>query len=133
MRISDWSSDVCSSDLHIMQIVPLDEDLVVIAKVNPRDIDSLNNGVTRVQVRMTSFSQRFTHPVEGHLESISADVVDDGRGVPPYYRAIIRLDETSREHLLHGVELTFGMRSEEHTSELQSLMRISYAVFCLQK
>src|SRR3546814_13228605 len=58
---------------------------------------------------MTSFSQRFTHPVDGHLESISADVVDDGRGVPPYYRAIIRLDETSREHLLHGVELTSGM------------------------
>src|SRR3546814_16166998 len=36
---------------HIMQIVPLDEDLVVIAKVNTRDIDSLNNSVTRVQVR----------------------------------------------------------------------------------
>src|SRR3546814_4885709 len=32
---------------------------------------------------------------------------------------------------LHG--LIFGFRSEEHTSELQSLMRISYAVFCLKK
>src|SRR3546814_5097610 len=71
---------------HIMQIVPLDEDLVVIARVSPRDIDSLNNGVTRVQVRMTSVSQRFTHPVEGHLESISADVSDDGNGTAPYYR-----------------------------------------------
>lgn len=94
---------------QIMQIVPDDEDLIVVAKVSPRDIDSLNNGVTRVQVRMTSFSQRFTHPVEAHLESISTDVVSDGDGTPPYYRAIIRLDRESREHLLHGVELTSGM------------------------
>src|SRR3546814_6516543 len=33
----------------------------------------------------------------------------------------------------HGRGLAFGLRSEEHTSELQSLMRISYAVFCLKK
>lgn len=93
----------------IMQVVPEDEDLVVIARVSPRDIDSLNNGVTKVQVRMTAFSQRFTHPVEAHLESISADIVDDGTGAPPFYRAIIRLDRESREHLLHGIELTSGM------------------------
>lgn len=93
----------------IMQIVPEGEDLVVIAQVSPRDIDSLNNGITRVQVRMTSFSQRFTHPVDAHLESISGDIVSDGEGGMPYYRAIIRLDPASREHLLHGVELTSGM------------------------
>lgn len=93
----------------VMQIVPEGEDLVVIARVNPRDIDSLNSGVTKVQVRMTAFSQRFTHPVEAHLESISADVISPGDGTTPYYRAIIRLDPKSREHLLHGVELTSGM------------------------
>ncbi len=93
----------------VMQIVPQGEDLVVIAKVSPRDIDSLNSGVTKVQVRMTAFSQRFTHPVEAHLESISADVINPGDGTNPYYRAIIRLDPKSREHLLHGVELTSGM------------------------
>src|SRR3546814_1631962 len=42
------------------------------------------------------------------------------------YRITRRLIEEGRSHLLLG-------RSEEHTSELQSLMRISYAVFCLKK
>ncbi|EDP63527.1 RsaA secretion system, membrane protein RsaE [alpha proteobacterium BAL199] len=93
----------------LMQIVPEDEDLVVYVKVKPRDIDSLNNGVTKVQVRMTSFSQRFTHPIEGYLESISSDSVQDPDGSPPYYRAIIRLDATSREHILHDTALTAGM------------------------
>src|SRR3546814_6902264 len=41
------------------------------------------------------------------------------------------VDERVREHVIDG-ELSIG-RSEEHTSELQSLMRISYAVFCLKK
>src|SRR3546814_4551700 len=36
-------------------------------------------------------------------------------------------------HFFSGVNPTAGFRSEEHTSELQSLMRISYAVFCLKK
>ncbi len=92
-----------------MQIVPEDEDLVVVARVRPRDIDALNNGVTKVQVRMTAFSQRFMHPVEAELESISTDVVVDGDGGAPYYRAIIRLDPTSRQHILGDVELTSGM------------------------
>src|SRR3546814_3676648 len=75
-----------------------------------------------------------------------------GRGARPSYggaamteRLILVLDEgtTSTRAILyapdgttHGVaqrELTQHYRSEEHTSELQSLMRISYAVFCLQK
>src|SRR3546814_8612708 len=38
-----------------------------------------------------------------------------------------------QHHWLHGLPLKMRFRSEEHTSELQSLMRISYAVFCLKK
>src|SRR3546814_5146830 len=40
---------------------------------------------------------------------------------------------TAMSSILYKVEDAFGRRSEEHTSELQSLMRISYAVFCLKK
>src|SRR3546814_7980573 len=55
--------------------------------------------------------------------------------------AAIRLVEPRREHVVHAqpprdrvdIEVEGGGRSEEHTSELQSLMRISYAVFCLKK
>src|SRR3546814_1377398 len=56
----------------------------------------------------------------------SVDAVDvvDGR----------RITEDYSFHLVHGTQLPFADdRSEEHTSELQSLMRISYAVFCLKK
>src|SRR3546814_10619137 len=56
----------------------------------------------------------------------------EGRGAKRAARAWLRLlDDTAarNEFITPGVEL----RSEEHTSELQSLMRISYAVFCLKK
>src|SRR3546814_2406952 len=44
----------------------------------------------------------------------------------------ISLDETTTPEIVEQVWAAFGGRSEEHTSELQSLMRISYAVLCLQ-
>src|SRR3546814_4127185 len=99
MRISDWSSDVCSSDLilHVVEgLVAARED----GSVGPMLAD------------------RWT-------------VSPDGRT----YRFHLR--EGVRFH--NGAPLTAAAvvwslnRSEEHTSELQSLMRISYAVFCLNK
>src|SRR3546814_2394580 len=47
-------------------------------------------------------------------------------------RAFGDISQTQLEELAMGIEID-GVRSEEHTSELQSLMRISYAVFCLKK
>src|SRR3546814_4982127 len=62
----------------------------------------------------------------------------------PYARAMVRVCKEESFHqrqgydlliqmCLHGTQAQKDMRSEEHTSELQSLMRISYAVFCLKK
>src|SRR3546814_8487247 len=52
----------------------------------------------------------------------------------PLRRGIGQAIEIGQDALeLHGVRSPYGIRSEEHTSELQSLMRISYAVFCLKK
>src|SRR3546814_1137290 len=82
MRISDWSSDVCSSDL-------LRKALMVFHA--PRDATVGIDNATRIFVAAK-------HP-----------------------KSFVSLDDA--DHLL---------RSEEHTSELQSLMRISYAVFCLK-
>src|SRR3546814_9510850 len=65
------------------------------------------------------------------------DPVDALRQRPRRYLAVMLLDE--RPHLGGGhvagddEDRVVGRRSEEHTSELQSLMRISYAVFCLKK
>src|SRR3546814_3313746 len=91
MRISDWSSDVCSSDLHLA------------AEVLDNAMDEAVAGhATRIEVTLEP-GNRLT-------------IIDNGRGIPvdphPKYP---------------------DKRSEEHTSELQSLMRISYAVFCLKK
>src|SRR3546814_6301004 len=97
MRISDWSSDVCSSDLGLDN-KSASPSCLVQASV------SLGDGGEACR------------PI-GMFDDLAAAPVQRGQcllGVP--------LDR--RQH---------GLRSEEHTSELQSLMRISYAVFCLKK
>src|SRR3546814_2877715 len=109
MRISDWSSDVCSSDLQD-------------AKVN-----------------FSAFNRQTTPEIHGVLGLVSAKPIEDPRTGRSYYQARIDLPQTELEKL-GNLNLVPGMpaevyirRSEEHTSELQSLMRISYAVFCLKK
>ena len=95
----------------LMQIVPSDEGLVVVAQVQPRDIEHVKpkEQVKKVQVRLTSFSQRFTHPIEAHLLSVSDDVISPPNGGRSYYKAILRIDEVSKERILPGVELASGM------------------------
>src|SRR3546814_1200538 len=107
MRISDWSSDVCSSDLvhrAARRAVPQDHRLPLV-----RDAERRNPGG-----RDAGFGQRGAADGEGGAPDRLRIVLDP---------AGFRID--LRQLLLR--------RSEEHTSELQSLMRISYAVFCLTK
>src|SRR3546814_6315745 len=108
MRISDWSSDVCSSDLVAPCLGHHHE------------------------------APRCELAVIGRARGDRQDPVEL-RGVRPRRHQIARLARTAggKKHERggavverHGVQLA---RSEEHTSELQSLMRISYAVFCLKK
>src|SRR3546814_8124576 len=102
MRISDWSSDVCSSDLHLVAgavvLVPVGE--VLQFRLLQRAGDALGGHIDPAG-RSCSVRKR------------SGCVVITRVVNPEPYSAI--------------------SRSEEHTSELQSLMRISYAVFCLKK
>src|SRR3546814_10636418 len=113
MRISDWSSDVCSSDLlHIEQ-----SDFVAVMGPSGSGKSTTMNILGCLDV-----------PTEGeflfrghHIERLDRD-----------QRALLR-----RKYLgfvFQGFNLlSRTSRSEEHTSELKSLMRISYAVFCLKK
>src|SRR3546814_1616049 len=105
MRISDWSSDVCSSDLD----VPI---IFISAKGSETDrIVGLELG-----------ADDYLPKPFGTRELIAR------------IRAILRRVGVERgpdEHREN--EARFDGRSEEHTSELQSLMRTSYAVFCLKK
>src|SRR3546814_2404657 len=112
MRISDWSSDVCSSDLDIDAFRGETNDLL--GRVVLR-WDIFDGGINRAKyqemVRRASESRFRLHETERNAE---ADT-----------RRAWNARETQTA--------VFRDRSEEHTSELQSLMRISYAVFCLKK
>src|SRR3546814_1894948 len=98
MRISDWSSDVCSSDL--------------------------------------AFFDRLPHEARSFTTALPAfdafPMALWSRHVAKYWRAhrdvVLGYGDTQGH-----MKLRRAIRSEEHTSELQSLMRISYAVFCLKK
>src|SRR3546814_2034647 len=129
MRISDWSSDVFSSDLCVMFGVNSRLD-VVSAEVLKFRLDRLK-GVVEARRRNADIYRSIIKP--GHVfipEEKAHEQVS-------YVMFIAQCDDRDRlqKYLAdHGVQtLVYYGRSEEHTSELQSLMRISYAVFCLKK
>src|SRR3546814_5595796 len=119
MRISDWSSDVCSSDLQLDgSIAPFDALAAIVDAVGDRVEVICDGGITRG-----------THLLKAL--SVGAKACSGGR-LYLYALAAAGEDGVARAIALLRAEMERGMkRSEEHTSELQSLMRISYAVFCL--
>src|SRR3546814_2699002 len=114
MRISDWSSDVCSSDLQHAaprlrwSILPTEA---------PGRIQSLSRSARRTVELCAS--------VRGPCRSWSSIQHQQSRARKSPHGHMSAL-----QHQPHDRQIA---RSEEHTSELQSLMRISYAVFCLKK
>src|SRR3546814_3702757 len=116
MRISDWSSDVCSSDLNYNPVVVANHRLYARAFLDYlAECDIRVESVTPGQV-----DQYFHYAIEDFQARY-------GRDPSPRWH---KLPRTAISKLLR---LAQGKRSEEHTSELQSLMRISSAVFCLKK
>src|SRR3546814_2106180 len=113
MRISDWSSDVCSSDLP-------DE---AFPAYHFSETDALER-ISRTGLGMTAATSRTESP-DSFSGGNSASSVFPG----PKSAVIFTLADGNVWRIRFGS----GSRSEEHTSELQSLMRISYAVFCLKK
>src|SRR3546814_3724506 len=117
MGISDWSSNVCSSDLlrrkkplpaHTNELIVVDRN-TTLRGVLPLDRLLFEEPETEVGAVM------LMQPTYFFTDDLDRDAVD----------AFEKYDLISAPVL--------NLRSEEHTSELQSLMRISYAVFCLKK
>src|SRR3546814_9827366 len=102
MRISDWSSDVCSSDLAANRV-------------------TVSKAVPRIGLCLLE-AQRNAALVFVHFQHHDVDFLAGGHD-------LARMDIFLGPAHFGNVD----QRSEEHTSELQSLMRISYAVFCLKK
>src|SRR3546814_7786768 len=119
MRISDWSSDLCSSDFPVLQRCDRSEALFV-------------TGIRRTAVGVVQEEVERTASEIDQLWHLVGDVVDADRElrVPRQLHAGLQV---MREPAVGGARAGAVGRSEEHTSELQSLMRISYAVFCLKK
>src|SRR3546814_3530077 len=114
MRISDWSSDVCSSDLSAF---------------------GRRGGVDRGAAGGSdgAFDVLRGHRAEELFGDLAAGRDQVGHRQPArggeVGRRVVDVDDGNRiDH-----RMFFEERSEEHTSELQSLLRILYAVFCLQK
>src|SRR3546814_3046244 len=107
MRISDWSSDVCSSDLLLR-------------------VEGLHTYYGRAHIL-----------ADLALEAGRGEVVvllgRNGAGKSTTMKSVIGLVPAAKGTVTFEDKRIDRMRSEEHTSELQSLMRTSYAVFCLKK
>src|SRR3546814_4495832 len=105
MRISDWSSDVCSSDLFAYMDATreyIEAHGKPVAFYSDKHSVFRNNTASAKGDGMTHFGRA--------LEALAIEII-----------------------CAHSPQAKGRVRSEEHTSELQSLMRISYAVFCLKK
>src|SRR3546814_5275582 len=118
MRISDWSSDVCSSDL-----APFFRIAVLFIFIGTAYQFVLKRSwekwrMARIQAKLTDHIVVLGFGISGS-EAVRELIA---RGTEP--AQIVVIDQARGR---------INARSEEHTSELQSLMRISYAVFCLQK
>src|SRR3546814_10497484 len=117
MRMSDWSSDVCSSDLPgrfhqgiLERVLAAGATVVGQCAVTAIARDGKNHCLTTAQGRLQA-----------------RDVVIATNGYTGAFTPWLR------RRVIPIGSYMIATRSEEHTSELQSLMRISYAVFCLKK
>src|SRR3546814_9317819 len=131
MRISDWSSDVCSSDLtgdaETVEAILEEAGKVTSKSVAPLSRAADEEGCHWADGAVTTpagFPQAYKTYAEGGWVGVGGDPAYGGMGMPKAVSAQV-------EEMVNSASLSF--RSEEHTSELKSLMRISYAVFCLQK
>src|SRR3546814_2427091 len=131
MRISDWSSDVCSSDLIAEKIYKeLGCKFFVSGNTGVQAGGWFNKEISSLE-DFKGFKMRIPGLGGAVLKAAGTNVVNlPGGEIPPALQSGA-IDAT--EWVGPYNDLAFGLRSEEHTSELQSLMRISYAVFCLKK
>src|SRR3546814_3632873 len=134
MRISDWSSDVCSSDLmehknkkpREVAARELNTDIVISPQVPPTLLVHAKDDT----VDPVHYSEVYARELRNAGVDVTLNIYETGGhafGVSKQGTDTDRWMDDALEWLKKKG------RSEEHTSELQSLMRISYAVFCLKK
>src|SRR3546814_8715795 len=148
MRISDWSSDVCSSDLAgVLEIHPwgstlaaMEQPDMIIMDLDPGpgvEWQQVIEAAQEVRERLEKLGLAAFLKTSGGkgLHVVSPLKPDAGWDVvKPFTKRIAdAMAADSPDRFVATVTKSKRKRSEEHTSELQSLMRHSYAVFCLKK
>lgn len=104
----------------VLDIIPLDDDLIVTAKIRPIDIDSVHVGLD-AEVRFSSFSARTTPAIFGKVTVLSQDVIEPTQaGQEPYYQARIQVDTKTipldlRGRLLPGMPADVIVATGERT------------------
>src|SRR3546814_3645331 len=137
MRISDWSSDVCSSDLLLVSGVGYEGDLRH-AGLPQRLVDVVGPCIGAVGCHWSSIDgclwdesgRDASHPRHACHALVSPRMIASSQAVGKTLNAIVLFPSCMLDR--RAIAPVDALRSEEHTSELQSLMRISYAVFCLK-
>src|SRR3546814_3210856 len=141
MRISDWSSDVCSSDLAELAGVARDRYRALVYD-EPRFDDYFRAATPIDVIERLHIGSRPARRRNAGIRGLRAipwvfSWAQNRSGLTAWYGVGHALqhgvDTYGREALAEMARDWPFFKSEEHTSELQSLMRISYAVFCLQK
>src|SRR3546814_4650387 len=139
MRISDWRSDVCSSDLIAEQMGDFGRVMDMPFRIRLQQASCPGDG--------GAFANAAQHVLKGTLRRAGIERVhgrQQGHAryrrkplelrqpprIPPIPPQCRRQPDPARRKMRQSDQQS---RSEEHTSELQSLMRLSYAVFCLNK
>src|SRR3546814_8831975 len=120
MRISDWSSDVCSSDLLVQPAVSV---VPSAAQAKLRDLTQRRVQLVNMRVAEINRSHQASPALAASHRRVQAALT----------REITHIERDIQRCLASADASALKARSEEHTSELQSLMRTSYAVFCLKK
>lgn len=95
----------------LMNLVPLNDDLIVEAHVNPQDVDVVHAGLI-AQVRLTAFKSRYLRPIEGKVTTISADRFDDPATRESYYIARVEIPQSELKSLGADIKLTSGMPAD---------------------
>src|SRR3546814_9312677 len=148
MRISDWSSDLCSSDLRNPDAAP-EPDMASVFREDAREkLAEVSNRLAQLDHHMSRHAIsadaiRAFHTLRGSARVVDASAISELAAALELWLNRLtatdgRLDDAGIS-LIEAATETLGRwceqvgRSEEHTSELQSLMRISSAVFCLKK
>src|SRR3546814_5338899 len=140
MRISDWSADVCSSDLVQRQSRVHVGNVGVGNQAGDAQIDLAAAGAERRVVELAALDrldcarqQLGVHREADFLDLPGLVLTEQFAGTADF--EIVRRQRKARAEIAQRFDRVEALlrRSEEHTSELQSLMRIPYAVFCLQK